>query len=266
MMKVHSVVLAIVTVFGFSFTTPKILRADEATQRLVLATHKLFNDASTAGGLAVSFGKHEDGSDKIAIVTAHHVLDHMKGTKMILVTRKLREDKQYQRVDVPLRIRDDDGRRLWKKHPKHDIAIFPLPKDINVSPIPVTCFAREKDLERVFVGDSIRAAVYPERLESNNAGFPIVRSGSIASFPLAPIDSHTFFMADITAWGGDSGGPVIHATERSADGLPLVLGLVRGKRSYTETKKESKFVERRTHYSLEISDIVHAAYIWEMAD
>jgi hypothetical protein len=44
--------------------------------------------------------------------------------------------------------------------------------------------------------------------ESNAAGFPILRSGKIASYPIYPTKNQPTFLYDFEIFGGNSGGPV----------------------------------------------------------
>ncbi len=242
---------------------PGNARGDDAAEQIVLATYKLANDGSTAGGFVVCIDSSDGGEGKCVVVTAHHVLDRMRGNSCSLVSRRRREDKMYQRHEISIPIRKS-GNPLWKKHPQHDLAVLPLPNSVKVESIPLDSLATEDLLAEVRVGDSIRSAVFPERVEANNAGLPIMRSGCIASFPLVPVKLHPAFMIDTTSWTGDSGGPIIHQSKRSPSGGPLVIGIVRGMRSVTDTARESRFVERRTHYPLGLSEVMHAALVWDL--
>ena len=58
----------------------------------------------------------------------------------------------------------------------------------------------------------------------------------------------------------------MHHSLRSKTGGPLIIGVVRGMRSLTETVKESRFVERRTHYPLGLSEVMHATIVREMIE
>ena len=236
-----------------------LARSDEAAEKLVLATYKLASEASTASGMVVRY-ESEDGSSQSFVVTAHHVLDQTRGDSSVLVSRTRRDDGTFQRQEIQVAVREA-GRPLWRKHATHDLAVLPLPRGVNVEALPFDSLVTEDQLAEVRVGDAVRLAVFPERAEANNAGFPILRSGSIASFPVIPVKHHPMFLVDTTAWTGDSGGPVIHASLRSPSGGPLVVGLVRGMRNVTDTVKESRFVERRRHYPLGVSEVLHATLV-----
>src|SRR6202034_1126518 len=49
---------------------------------------------------------------------------------------------------------------------------------------------------------------FPEGLSANPAGFPILRSGRVASFPLGPSTAFPTFLLDFAVFPGNSGGPV----------------------------------------------------------
>ena len=149
---------------------------------------------------------------------------------------------------------------------------------------------------RLHAGSPLVALGFPERVESDPAGFPVARHASLASHPLLPVRSAGTFMADLNTFAGDSGGPVFLAdprprpsaegkageanpagegeaashASRHADGPaagpddapPLVLGMIVGQfrhdeRTVTETE------ERTTHYPLNLATVLHARFARE---
>lgn len=235
-------------------------QADEAAEKLILATYKLANESSTASGFAVHVaeGAPEAGAARQYIVTAHHVLEQMRGESCRLVSRKRGDDGVYQRDEIHVAIRAG-GNPIWQFDKTNDVAVLPLPENLSIVSLPMQCLATESSMADVRTGDEILAAVFPERTEANNAGFPILRGGVIASYPLRPIDSHSKFLVDTNAWNGDSGGAVAHRNLRYQEDWPLIIGVVHGMQSVTENMKESRFVQRRIDYPLGISVVVHAA-------
>lgn len=238
-------------------------RADDGAEKLVLATYKLANDGSTATGFAVC--SDSNGEARCFVVTAHHVLAQMKGDACLLVSRERHDDGTFRRREISIQIREN-GEPRWNKHRDHDLAVLRLPAAINIKALPLECLASEQILESVSVGDAVWLAVFPERSEASGAGFPIVRSGGIASYPITPVKPHPMFLVDTTSWTGDSGGPVVHQTLRSSAGDPIVLGVVRGMRNITETVRESRFVERKINYPLGITEALHAALARELIE
>ncbi len=246
----------------FVFSIP-LGRGDEAAEKMVLATYKLADGSSTATGAV--YRREKDGKTQRFLVTAAHALEAMTGDSCKLVSRSLRDDNAYVRQEITIPIRQD-GNPLWKKHAEQDMAVLLLPGSVSVEATAVDCLATEELLDRVRVGDGVLLAVFPERSEANPAGLPILRGGVLASHPIVPVKSHPAFLVDTTAWPGDSGGPVSHASLRSPSGGPVILGIVRGMRNITDTVKESRFVERRTHYPLGISEVLHAVFAREVID
>jgi len=245
--------------------TQAIAWGGEADEKLIRATYKLANETSTATCLVVSRqGKAEGAGPNRYLVTAHHVFDQMRGNTCVLVSRTARDDGTFHRKEITLEIRRKGRGNFWIKHPDHDLAILPLPADVVVEALPVACLATESVMKDVHSGDDLRLAVFPEQSEANGAGFAILRNGTIASYPLTPAKPHPIFLIDTTAWSGDSGGPIIHATQRAENGLPLVVGIVHGMRSLTDTVKDSRFTERKRHYPLGISEAMHASFLWEI--
>ena len=174
--------------------------ADEISEALVKATYKLVGDGSAAGGTAYRISDAA-GVPRYIIVTAHHVLDRMKGNSCLIVARSLRGDRNYQRLEIRVPIRNG-GQTLWKKHAVHDLAVLPLGNVANLEALPLDSLATEESLGDVRVGDQVRVGVFPEKAESNPAGFCILRSGSLASFPITPVRSHPGLIIDTTHLDG----------------------------------------------------------------
>ena len=49
---------------------------------------------------------------------------------------------------------------------------------------------------------------FPRGLAANAAGFPILRAGRVASYPVAPARIFPTFLLDFSVFPGNSGGPV----------------------------------------------------------
>jgi len=187
---------------------------DPAT-RVILATIKIANERSMAAGFFVSLPA--DLADKqrpreCVLVTAHHVFEQCLGPNAILLLRKRQPNATYNRVDMPVKIREGEMPR-WVRHPQHDVAAMRviLPPDVATQPLPHATLADDRALRKsgLHVGSRVLTFGYPMRLEANSAGFPIVRQGGIASFPFSPVALHPTMFIDMNAFAGDSGGPVI---------------------------------------------------------
>ena len=237
--------------------------AENATEQLLLATYKIDNESSAATGTVICIDSTGENRQCV-VITADHVLSQMRGDSCSLVSRTP-VAAGYQRHEIRIPIRRE-GLALWTKHARFDLAVLPLPESITVTSLPLASLATEAQLTHVHPGDDVRLAVFPERSEANGAGFPLFRHGSLASYPFIPVQPHPRFLIDTTSWSGDSGGPVMHQSLRSADGGPMLLGIVTGMRNITDTVKESRFAERRTHYPLGITEALHAVLAREVID
>jgi S1-C subfamily serine protease len=153
-----------------------------------------------------------DGSPRTILVTAHHVLDGMKAPDARIGWRIEMPGGGWRFAPEPLRIRDSEGDPVWLKHPDRDIAVMEIsaPPAFARAAIPLGWLASGEDLDnwQVGPGDELLTLGYPRGYSSNTAGFPILRVGRIASWPLTPVASFPVFLLDFPVFPGNSGGPV----------------------------------------------------------
>jgi hypothetical protein len=149
----------------------------------------------------------------IVMVTAAHVLDEIAGDDATVFLRKRAADGALRKVPFTIKIRDK-GNPLFVRHDSADVVAMylSLPNDIisNLKLIPTNLLANDKVFEKyeIHPGDELLCLGYPFLAESNEAGFPILRSGKIASYPLIPAKTVKTFLFDFTVFEGNSGGPV----------------------------------------------------------
>jgi hypothetical protein len=131
-----------------------------------------------------------DGKPRTVLVTAAHVFDRMP-----LATAK-----------IGYRIQAGDG--SWRYDPQ------PLTiRDGARAAIPLSWLAQDTTFTQYALGpgDEMMALGFPRGLSANQAGFPILRSGRVASYPLAPSTVFPTFLLDFSVFPGNSGGPVFMA-------------------------------------------------------
>ena len=155
------------------------------------------------------------GGDAI-LVTANHVFDDIAGDFAIVYLTQKQADGTFIKLPHQIQIRKN-GANLWTKHPTADIAtmLFPLANTfvaaidgiVNVDWLAGDASFQNLDLQP---GDELSCLGFPFGLESNEAGFPILRSGKIASFPVYPTKVAPRLLLDIRIFGGNSGGPVFY--------------------------------------------------------
>jgi hypothetical protein len=163
----------------------------------------------------------------LVMVTAAHVLEEMQGDTAVLHLRRRVDERTntWMRVPSPIQIRAN-GQPLWKRHPDADVAAMYIafPSDIKISFLPLNILADDQMLKEYDVkpGDELRCLGYPLGVASNDAGFPVLRSGRIASYPILPTQTTKSFLLDFRVFKGNSGGPVYYV-ERFRP-IPKTLG------------------------------------------
>lgn len=239
--------------------------------RMIEATYKIFNKASTATGFFIAppqeAGQEKSNPRQVMLVTADHVFNKATGEQVLIVLRDKQADGSYKRKDWAVNIRTGET-ALWLKHPDLDIAVLrvELPENSEVKPLPFEALVSGETLEKInfHAASALYVLGFPARFEVNPAGFPVVRNGSVASHPIIPVSVNKTFVADFSTFAGDSGGPVFIPDPRLKEGgefsQPLVLGLVLAQFRHDE-KVTMMYEERSIHYPLALATIINAQFI-----
>ena len=152
-----------------------------------------------------------DGRPRTILVTANHVFRKMPGAIATIGFRVENADGSWRYDPAPLKIRDGD-KELWTHHPDRDVAAISIdaPPEFTRAAIPEGWLAGDDTFSKYSLGpgDEMLALGFPEGLSANPAGFPILRSGRVASFPLGPSAAFPTFLLDFNVFPGNSGGPV----------------------------------------------------------
>lgn len=152
-----------------------------------------------------------DGQPRTVLVTANHVLQKMPGANARIGYRISNPDGSWSYSPQTIRIRDGK-QALWTHHPSRDVAAISItaPPEFAKAAIPQSYLAGDDTFQkyRVGAGDEMMALGFPRGLAANQAGFPILRSGRVASYPVAPAKIFPTFLLDFSVFPGNSGGPV----------------------------------------------------------
>jgi S1-C subfamily serine protease len=201
-----------------------------------------------------------DGTPRVVLVTANHVLSRMPGAQMRIGYRIENTDGSWRYAPQSVQIRDGN-RELWTHHGTRDVAVMSItaPPQFARAAIPLNWLATDDTFQQdnVGPGDEMMTLGFPRGLSSNGAGFPILRAGRVASYPLAPSTSFPTFLLDFAVFPGNSGGPVYvsQGSVRRAGGsgaapTQFVAGIL--------TQQVELNSER-----LEIGIVTHARYVRE---
>jgi hypothetical protein len=207
------------------------------------------------------------------LITAAHVLNEMQGDSAILHFRRRVDANTWIRVLHPLPIRAN-GQPLWKKHPDADVAVMyvSLPQGNTMPMVSTDVLADDKLLAdfEIHPGDDLECLGYPFGQEANDTGFPILRSGKIASYPLLPTSKTKTFLFDFRVFKGNSGGPVYLVKSNPwykggaqlGQQIHIVIGLVSEERSMPEHIL-LPYSEEIRQVQLGLAVVVHASLIKE---
>jgi len=242
--------------------------AIDLSQQLISATvqleQPLGNGTRTVGTGFLISSTGPDGTPRIVLVTANHVFDKMPGQIAHIGYRVANADGSWTYSPQNLRIRDGQGHELWTHHPSRDVAAISVtaPAAFAKAAIPEDYLASDDTLSKyqVGAGDELMALGFPRGLSANQAGFPILRSGRIASYPIAPAKIFPTFLMDFAVFPGNSGGPVFMSQENR-------------RRTAGETPQDAEFIAglltqevELNSERLEIGIVTQAKYIRETVD
>lgn len=227
--------------------------------------------------LGTVFIMGEPSSDKpevsyYVLITAAHVLETIKSDVATLHLRK-RDGDKFVRLLYPVQIRNK-GIPLWTRNPDVDVAAMRvrLPRDADMRLISTNLLGTDKILDefQVHPGDQLLVLGFPYSAEANEAGFPILRSGRIASYPLTPTKNTKTFLLDFEVFKGNSGGPVLFYAENRFYGgsthigtTQFIMGVVLEEMELTEhVKTLSETVERKHRLSLAV--VAHSSFVADL--
>ena len=186
--------------------------AVELIQATVQLEQPLGDGTRTVGTGFLISAPGADGKPRTVLITANHVFQKMPGASAKIGYRIANADGSWSYSPLPLKIRDDAGHELWTHHPDRDIAAISIkaPAEFAKAALPQGYLAADDTFTtyEVNAGDEMMALGFPRGLSANAAGFPILRSGRVASYPLGPAKIYPTFLLDFSVFPGNSGGPV----------------------------------------------------------
>jgi len=183
-------------------------------QATVQLEQPLGDGSRTVGTGFLISDKDPDGRPRTILITAAHVFDRMPSVSAKIGYRVQSKDGAWRYDPQTLKIRDGDH-PLWVKHGTRDVAaiVVEAPPEFAKAAIPLAWLAQDDTFGKYSLGpgDEMMALGFPRGLSANPAGFPILRSGRVASYPLAPATAFPTFLMDFSVFPGNSGGPVFMA-------------------------------------------------------
>ncbi len=217
--------------------------------------------------------KKDPTQASFVLVTAAHVLENMEGEEATIYLRKKQNDGLLIKAPWKIRIRQGNNDLWVKNNSGIDVAAIyvKIPEDADYQLLSTSMFADDKILAdfEIHPGDEMYCLGFPFGTEANEEGFPILRSGKVASFPLIPTQKYKSFLLDFEVFRGNSGGPVyfVESNRNYTGGLHLgtiqfIAGIVSREFSVAETV-ESLYETKQQVHPLALAVVVHASYILE---
>lgn len=219
---------------------------------------------------------NEVRKSRYVMITAAHVLSDIRSQSAVLYLRRKTATGDWVPLPFPIQVRSGT-KPLWTKNPKADVAVMyvALPNTVMAGGLVTTnLLADDATLSRfeIHPGDELECLGYPLGAAANGAGFPILRSGKIASYPLLPTEKVRTFLFDFRVFPGNSGGPVyIAQANRFYKGgthlgmVHFILGLVTEERfanvKYMELNEANQNEEGVKETPLDLGVVVDASLI-----
>lgn len=225
------------------------------------ATCRIVCGKSSSTGFLVERG---DDRQHAWLVTAAHVLDVDDSQDEIELVIRAGATPPGERRETSVRLRTG-GRLLVRRHAEHDVAALP----VDLPPDHCMTLLRLGDLDLkaapddsgVALGDEVWIPGYPAGQEGNVDGWPMLRRGTVASFPTAPAERYPTLHVQAPTFTGDSGALVA----RIIDGRPRVIGIASGMLLRTESS-DTFFEERTTHMPMQLATVVQVSWLSELLD
>jgi hypothetical protein len=197
------------------------------------------------------------------LVTAAHVLDDIKGDVANLLLREKQQDGSYRAFESPIHIRQL-GQPLYVKHSEADVAAMyiSIPLNAQFSVVSTTSLVVDDELNRIELhpGDVLSCLGFPLAITLD--GFPVIRTGLLASYPVTPSRVVKKFFYTFHIFPGNSGSPVYYSYTGRIFGNVMhvesdygIVGLV--------SQQQNSTLPGYTNAEIDIAIIVPSVFIAE---
>jgi hypothetical protein len=143
------------------------------------------------------------------LVTAAHVLDAISGDVATVLLRHKDENGNYTLLPTQIEVRHN-GASLYVKNPDADVAAMYIrvPEAAAFDLLSIALLADDNRLNELEIhpGDELQCLGFPLAINLN--GFPVIRSGLLASYPITPTKLVRQLYYNFHTFPGNSGGPV----------------------------------------------------------
>lgn len=210
----------------------------------------------------------QESKYRLLMITAAHVLEGIDGEIAYLRFRQ-KHGETWNIVDIPLHIRNK-GTPLFARHETADVVAIDLLANVDDIYKPLiksgtgvvfsSMLADDDILEDIelHAGDDLSCLGFPDSREGPS-GFPILRGGKVASYPILPTKVCREILFDFEVFPGNSGGPVYMSTHSRSNSKGIHLGP-------TETIVGLVSAQLQTGQPLKVGVVIPSSFIIDLLD
>ncbi len=269
-MTVRARVTAIILCFLVLPLIHRVASAQEISTILMNNTFEIMGNGPKIGQRVSGTGfimgiprKDNPNLGDTVLITAAHVLNGMSGDSATILLRQMDDRGSYSRYPYPLPIRKN-GVNLYITNPDADVAVMyvNLPMDSRIEGLSTQLLTDDSRLEQLQVhpGDGLLCLGFPLGIDFN--GFPILRTGRLASYPITPAKSVKRYLFTFHIFPGNSGGPVYFSFANRFFGGATRIGIQQGVIGLVSEQINSALPEYKNN-GLDVAVVVPSAYILE---
>jgi len=196
-----------------------------ATEKMMWSTYLIATKKGLATGFVIG-RKSLAGSGRAApvMITAGHLLDSIGSGPLIIAVREPGKSGDAQLALVGVQA-PRSGKPFYVRHPREDIGAFAPGVSAAAAGRVLPTFLGENSLggRGLHAGDDVSFLGFPDLLPGTSGGFPVLRSGKVASYPAAQPHAKGTFLINADVYPGDSGGPVFVCRRGES---PELVGMV----------------------------------------
>lgn len=247
-----------------------VASAQEINTALMNSTFEIIGNGPQIGQIVSGTGfimgipeKENPDVGHTVLITAAHVLNGLSGNDAKILLRRPDGQGGYTQYPYPLPIRAN-GKNLYVANPNADVAAMYilLPQELGITDLPIQFLADDARLAQLQVhpGDELFCLGFPLGIDFN--GFPILRTGTLASYPITPAKAVKRYLFTFHIFPGNSGGPVYFYFSNRVYGGSTHTGTESGVIGLVSEQINSTSPEYKNN-GLDVAVVVPSTYIRE---
>ena len=207
----------------------------ETTFMIIGPSARRGEESSRRCGTGFVLGRSKGGTTQLVLITAKHVFEDIRGDEAAVKIRIQNSNGERVIKDATLAIRSG-GRPLYTAHETQDVAAIDFSPERgsmldSTDRLGTVFLVPDEYLESIELhpGDEMLTLGFPFCSLANDMGYPVLRSGKLASYPIFPTRKFSKQLFDFRVYPGNSGGPVyFYYSNRMIRGNVKIANVYRG--------------------------------------